>query len=119
MSCRNARSGQDGIFQLIQIYYIYQDPGLAWGFTQARREKEGRIVPLNIFINSYYESIKNVKAVLDTYPEVELAVIIKNIDSTDQQVFTKVNKNDIDNIVKLDYTKEDLRKLLITRKGDT
>lgn len=102
----------------IQIYYIYQDPGLAWGFTQVRREREGRIVPLDIFIDSYFESIKNVKAVLDDYPGVELAIIIKNIDSTDQQVFTKVHKNDIDNIVKLDYTKDDLRKLLIASKGD-
>lgn len=36
------------------IYYVYQDPVVAWDFTQIREKKEGRMVPKEQFINCVF-----------------------------------------------------------------
>lgn len=37
----------------ISIYYVYQEPNVAWGFTKTREEIEGRVVPKSTFINAF------------------------------------------------------------------
>ena len=44
----------------VAIFYLYQDPLIAWEFTKKREKLEGRKVPLNVFIDSLFKSKANV-----------------------------------------------------------
>lgn len=44
----------------VSIFYVYQDPILAWEFTKAREALEGRKVPKNIFVDSLFKAKENV-----------------------------------------------------------
>ncbi|MGZ7224811.1 zeta toxin family protein, partial [Streptococcus pyogenes] len=44
----------------VSIYYVYQDPLIAWDFTKERERKQGRHVPKETFINAYFQSRKNI-----------------------------------------------------------
>ena len=37
----------------VTIFYVYQDPKIAWKFTQEREIAEGRHVPKKAFINAF------------------------------------------------------------------
>lgn len=39
--------------RLVGIYYIYQDPLIAWEFTKKREKLEGRRVPRKVFIDAF------------------------------------------------------------------
>ncbi len=42
------------------IFYIYQDPLIAWSFTKEREKKEGRRIPKEAFIKQFFASKKTV-----------------------------------------------------------
>lgn len=64
------------------IYYVYQDPIVAWDFTQIREKKEGRMVPKEQFINAYFEARKNVIEAKERYGnQITLDVILKDFDN--------------------------------------
>ncbi len=46
--------------RLIDIAYIYQDPRVAWQFTQAREQLEGRKILKKNFIEQFFEARKTV-----------------------------------------------------------
>ncbi len=47
--------------RLVEIYYLYQDPEIAWKFVKLREKKQGRAVPREVFIKDYFLSIENVQ----------------------------------------------------------
>ncbi|VDG24296.1 zeta toxin family protein [Lactiplantibacillus mudanjiangensis] len=64
---------------IVMIYYVYQDPIIAWNYTRARERKEGRVVPADAFIKSYYTARKNVIQVKEQFKgQVKLDVFIKD-----------------------------------------
>lgn len=40
----------------VTIYFIFQDPLVAWNYTKIREKVEGRFVPKDRFINAYFKS---------------------------------------------------------------
>lgn len=63
----------------VTIYYVYQDPIIAWQFTKAREDKEGRVVPKERFINAYFKSRENIKEVKEMFGDkVELNIVMKD-----------------------------------------
>ncbi|MFT8392339.1 MAG: zeta toxin family protein [Sporolactobacillus sp.] len=61
----------------VTLYYVYQDPIIAWQFTKAREDKEGRVVPKERFINAYFKSRENIKEVKETFGDkVELNIVM-------------------------------------------
>lgn len=40
----------------VQILYVYQDPVMAWEFVLAREEEEGRGIPVESFIDQYFDA---------------------------------------------------------------
>ncbi|MHC5372237.1 zeta toxin family protein [Enterococcus sp. LJL120] len=62
----------------ITIFYVYQDPKVAWKFTKDRELAEGRNVPKQIFINAFFKSRENIEKVKLRHPEIMLHIIIKD-----------------------------------------
>lgn len=96
--------------RLIKILYVYQDPLQAWNFVQERFKKEGRYVPKNIFIEQYFNARKVVNQIKKEYPQVEIYLLVKNIDGSNQKF--KENISNIDSFIKEMYTQNILENML-------
>jgi UDP-N-acetylglucosamine kinase len=97
--------------RLIEIYYLYQDPIIAWNYVIKREKEEGRAVPLDAFIKSYEQSVVNVQRAIQDFGDYLTVYFAKNNYTRTIESITV----DVDNIEKLlpnRYTKEELRKLL-------
>lgn len=95
----------------VEIFYIYQEPLLAWEFTQKREKIEGRTVPKKAFIDAYFNSRKNVAKIKKLFKDKILVnIIIKNYkNKVEKSIFDVEN---IDDYLELKYTKETLNKQL-------
>ena len=51
----------------IQVFFVYKDPLVAWGFTQKREKIEGRNIPKEDFVKHYFQSIENVNRLKNEY----------------------------------------------------
>lgn len=97
----------------IDIFYVYQDPLVAWDFTQKREAVEGRNIPKQAFIDSFFASYENVKKVKVEYGEsVRLNVVLKDISNHDEEIWYNVSISQIDSYVKIGYTHAELEKIL-------
>ncbi len=93
------------------IYYLFQDPAIAWKFTKIREETEGRRVSKEIFINSFLQTRENVNKAKELFGEkIELNIIIKDFEKNYEKVYLNVGR--IDKYLPKVYTKEDLEKTL-------
>lgn len=95
----------------VQIIYVYQDPLQAWKFVQARRERDGRIIPKEAFIEQYFMARENVSILKkELGKQIRIDLIVKNIDGTDFRY--KENINDVDSHIPERYTQSTLSELL-------
>lgn len=68
-----------GKFRKVGIFYLYQEPQIAWDFTKKRDAIEKRNIPKEAFIESFFASKNNViKIKAEFGDQIELNVIIKN-----------------------------------------
>lgn len=97
----------------VSIFYVYQDPKVAWEFTKAREALEGRKVPKNIFIDSLFQAKENVNKIKLLFGrDVNLIVIVKNFENSIEKMYLEVD--DVDQHVTIKYSKEVLNGLLST-----
>lgn len=95
----------------VEIYYLFQDPILAWKFTKIREENEGRRVSKNVFIHSFLRARENVNEAKEYFGEkIELNVIVKDFTKNLEKVHPNVER--IDKYLPKVYTKEELEKIL-------
>ncbi len=95
----------------VGIYYIYQDPIVAWEFTKKREKLEGRRVPRKVFIESFFNSKINVNKIKSIFKDdVKIYLVIKNYSNNIEKFYPKVVN--IDNHIKTMYSKEKLNQLL-------
>lgn len=94
----------------VTIFYVYQDPYVAWNFAKKREGIEGRLVPKSVFINSYFKSKQNVIRAKNTFPEVQLNVVLKDFDNNIASV--QYDAENIDLILPLAYTEKELEEKL-------
>lgn len=95
----------------VEIYYLYQDPIIAWEFTKKREVVEGRRISSETFIKGFLLSRENVNNAKRAFgDQVELNVIIKNF-TTGLERF-ELNVGNIDPYLDKIYTEEELRKLI-------
>lgn len=95
----------------VEIWFIYQDPLQAWKITKAREVVEGRMVPLDVFVNAYFKSQENVneaKKIFDN--KISLNFILKNFEGGFEKL--RVNIDRVDSYIPKSYTKETLRSAL-------
>ncbi len=93
--------------RFVQIYYVYQEPEMAWRFVKAREELEGRRILPEHFIAQYFAARKVVNQLkIDFGKEIRVDLLLKNLDGSDKVY--KANVDQIDNHIPEKYTEEDL-----------
>lgn len=93
------------------IYFIYQDPILAWKFTKAREAKEGRKISKEVFVRAFVGSHKNVNKTKECFKDkVELNLIIKDFDKEIDELKQNIIK--VDEYLPMVYTVDNLNTLL-------
>jgi UDP-N-acetylglucosamine kinase len=95
----------------VGIFYVYQDPLIAWEFTKIREKKEGRSVPKTAFIEAYFNAKENVNKIKAEFgKKVTVELIIKDYKNGVEKVVFSIDK--IDSFIKNEYNAESLEKLL-------
>lgn len=62
----------------VKIYYIHQDPILAWGFTKDRELVEHRAIDREGFIDTYLKLEQNIRNLSKEYKNVTISLIVKD-----------------------------------------
>jgi len=62
----------------IKLYYIHQEPAIAWKFTQDRELVEHRAIDKTGFIDSYTRLHRNLESLQNSHKDVTISVIIKD-----------------------------------------
>lgn len=87
----------------VAIFYLYQDPLIAWEFTKKREKLEGRKVPLNVFIDSLFKSKANVNKIKAIFKhKVKVFLIKKNYKNEVEKAWSNITQ--IDDYLKIPYT---------------
>lgn len=93
------------------IYYLFQDPVIAWKFTKIREETEGRRVSKEVFIHSFLRARENVNEAKAHFGEkIELNMIIKDFTNNFEKVFPNIGS--IDKYLPKVYTINELEEIL-------
>lgn len=104
---RSLRQGR-----LVEIYYIYQDPDIAWKYVKDRESQQGRAVPGSIFIRDYYASIENVQKAKNVFGnQVHLYLAKHNYQKEIEYVIVNIAKL-ATHLPKI-YTVEELQAIII------
>ena len=95
----------------IVIIYIYQDPIIAWKFTQKREALEGRNIPKYAFLETFFSAKQVVQSIKDEFDEkVRLWLIEKNLETNEEKF--KLNIDKIDSHLSIPYSREELERML-------
>lgn len=75
----------------VQIFYVYQDPALAWEFVKSREEVEGRNIPLQSFISQFLDVRDVVTQLKEGFgDQLTVDIIIKNNDGSSEEWLSDV-----------------------------
>lgn len=100
--------------RIVYIFYVYQEPTIAWEFTQKRERLDNRRITANIFINDFLLANENVKKMKNIFGDkIILVVIKKNYNNETEKLLITEN---LDNCLEFGYTSESLQKLIIAVK---
>jgi len=95
----------------VEIYYIYQDPIIAWDFTKKREAIEHRHVSKQVFIDCFFSARDNVNKIKEQLGnQIELTLITKNYDNLSEKAYFNIQK--IDSYLKLAYNRKELEEQL-------
>lgn len=96
----------------VMVIYVYQDPIIAWDFTKKREKLEGRRVPKKSFIDQLFLAKENVNKIKDKFGDkIVVHLIEKNLKTGYRQF--KNNIRNIDDHIKIEYTKKELNRLIL------
>ena len=97
--------------RIVQIFYLYQRPEIAWDFTKKREAIEHRNIPKEIFIRAFCAARNNVNSIKQEYGDkITLNLVIKNISHGLEKL--ELNIDSVDPYLNQSYTEADLRELL-------
>lgn len=101
--------------RVVMIFYVYQQPEVAWKFTEAREKLEGRNIPKSAFIQSFIESRETICHIRKEFDDkVVIFLVKKNFETHDVQEIIAIARDgkQIDDYLGKPYTGDDLEKLL-------
>lgn len=101
----------------IEIYYLYQDPIVAWDYVKKREQEHGRAVPFGAFVKSYELSAVNVQRAIKDFGKYLTVYFAKN-DYTKNIESIAVDIDNIEKLLPKRYTKEELHELLDAPETD-
>ena len=103
---RSIKTGRD-----VHIFYVYQDPKIAWEFTQKREELEKRNIPLDAFVYGFMQARNTVRQLKEFFQDkIQVHLVVKNYQNNIKEDF--LNVDDIDNYLPLPYTESQIREML-------
>ena len=107
-ACDNIeRSLKHGFF--VKIVYAFQDPKLAWEFTLAREKVEHRAIKFDGFVEAYYKTINNVKAIGEKFGDaISIDVAIKQPDNKVGRWERNLSIKEFDKVLNVEYNKDKL-----------
>ncbi|MBI4426658.1 MAG: zeta toxin family protein [Candidatus Kerfeldbacteria bacterium] len=95
----------------VEVFYLYQDPQLAWDFTKKREALEHRNVTREVFIDSFCRARDNVREAKRRFAEaIRIYVIEKDVSKDFEKIHADVD--DIDRWLPKPYTREALENML-------
>jgi len=95
----------------IEIFYIFQDPKLAWSFTQKREGVEKRRISLDVFARDFILAKDNVQKIKKKFnKKVGLTLIKKDYYNRDEKIWFNVSS--VDEYIKFNYNKKTILDLL-------
>jgi predicted ABC-type ATPase len=99
---------------IVYVFYIIQDPIIAWEFTQKRERIEGRNIPKEVFASQYFNSYLTVKQMFIKFQKnVQFQFVIKDIKTNTVKEIIPVNTiTEFDKHRPKYYTQEHLMKVL-------
>lgn len=103
--------------RLVEIYYLYQDPVIAWGFVKKRESTQGRAVPKKVFIQDYIASIKNVCEAKEVYGDRITIYYAKN-NYEKKLEYVKVDVGLITDLIPNVYNSNDLERIITDDTND-
>ena len=94
----------------VEIYFLYQDPAIAWGFCVKRAERGGRVVPPRVFVDSYFSSIQNVEKAKNIFGgKIQVHFAVNNYQ--DEPMDISVNVASVENLLPKRYTKDEIERI--------
>ena len=97
-----------------ELWFVYQDPRMAWEFTKARETLQARHVSKDVFIKTFLMAKENTKqAKMHFGTLLTLNLLIKNTDNTDGRMQLNIPHDQLDPYMGQDYTEEELNRILV------
>lgn len=99
----------------VLIFYVYQQPEVAWRFTKARETTEGRHIPKEAFIQQFLSSRETVDRIRKEFDErVVIFLVKKNFEThaVENVIEIESNRNQIEDYLEKRYTMDALEALL-------
>lgn len=98
--------------RVVQIFYLYQDPLIAWEFTKKRESLEHRNIPKDAFIRGLFAAKKNVQQIKQEFSDkVVVNIVKKNFKENFEEVIRNVLS--VEGTVIIGYTADELMSLLV------
>lgn len=89
----------------VELHYLYQDPLIAWEFTQKREATEGRTVPREVFIDAFTGARRNIVQSYERFGErITVNVLLRNFHTGSDSFHQHVTKEAFDVLVPNTYT---------------
>lgn len=102
-------------YKSIDIWYIYQDPIVAWNFVKRREALDGRKITKQDFVEKFFKAIENVNEIKRIFKKsVKLNLIVRNMNNEGIENF-QLNIDNLDSHLKFAYNKKSLYKVLKNR----
>jgi predicted ABC-type ATPase len=98
----------------VEVWFVYQDPKIAWAFTKAREAVESRRVAKDVFIRALFKSRENAKMVKEKFgSDVELNILLKNYATGQEELWLNQQAQDLDHLANDRYSAEELQQQLV------
>ena len=96
----------------VEIFYLFQDPVIAWDFTKKRELVEHRNITKGAFIKSFFGSKETVTKIKEAFKDkIKLNLVVKNFTNNQEDFKKDIEK--IDSHLKQSYTIEELERTLL------
>lgn len=96
----------------VEIYYLYQDPVIAWEVTRKREALEHRNVSKDVFIEAFFLAREHIDAAKEAFgDQIIINLIVKNFLRNTEEI--SLNVQHIDQNLGKEYTRDIMERILI------
>jgi UDP-N-acetylglucosamine kinase len=98
----------------VELWFVYQNPLLAWDFTKAREIREARHVSKDVFIEAFITSRNNAISAKNRFGKaIELNLLLKDYEEGIEDINLNISAVELDRATGDSYSEETLRQTLL------